>query len=55
LDRWNSNHNIRTVLDVEERKQDPLDKLAKLTDRKQKGVIVEEEFQKLKTDLLKKL
>ena len=41
--------------DVEEQKQDPLDKLAKLADLKQKGAITEEEFQRLKTDLLKKL
>jgi Short C-terminal domain len=34
------------------RTQDPLDKLAKLADLKQKGAITDEEFQRLKTELL---
>jgi hypothetical protein len=54
----NQNHGHDTQSEVEQvvrEKQDPLDKLAKLADLKQKGVITEEEFQKLKTDLLKKL
>jgi hypothetical protein len=43
------------VEQVVQEKQDPLDKLEQLADLKQKGAIMEEEFQELKTDLLKKL
>lgn len=45
------NYTYRTQ-GVEEQKQDPLDKLAKLADLKQKGAITDEEFQRLKTQLL---
>jgi multidrug resistance efflux pump len=36
-------------------KEDPAQKLKKYADLKQQGIITEEEFQKLKTDLLSKI
>jgi membrane protease subunit (stomatin/prohibitin family) len=36
-------------------KEDPAQKLKKYADLKQQGIITEEEFQKLKTDLLSKM
>jgi Tfp pilus assembly protein FimV len=35
--------------------EDPTEKLKKFADLKQQGIITEEEFQKLKTDLLSKI
>jgi hypothetical protein len=34
---------------------DPVDKLTKLADLKQKGILTNEEFQRLKTKLLEKI
>lgn len=36
-------------------REDPMQKLQKYADLKQKGIISEEEFQKLKTDILSKM
>ena len=38
-----------------ESKMDPVDKLTKLADLKQKGILTNEEFQRLKTKLLEKI
>jgi multidrug resistance efflux pump len=39
----------------QQQQEDPTQKLKKYADLKQQGVITEEEFQKLKTDLLSKM
>jgi hypothetical protein len=50
----NYRHNTQSEEDqAMQENQDPLDKLAKLADLKQKGAITEEEFQRLKTEILK--
>lgn len=50
-----SEERTATVIETRPKKENPVEQLEKLADLRQKGVLSENEFQKLKAELLKKL